>query len=352
MKKYFKIVWKSLLAVAAVSVVFIGVMMGCAWYNNYNSYYDKRWLSEDVVVKYCYNKDTHKVYNTKLKKVTMQNLDNVVAASEGDSLTVFFKDGLRGFLNTKTGYEVIPAQYKKAWVFSEGLAAVMDHSGKIGFINKDNEVVLPFVYNYRRNWPIDYYFNNGYCVMTDERGACGMIDKNGNWVMEPQYDSIWKLYFGKYRMVKEGDKYGMIDENLNFIFPIEYDRIEYPEQEHDGVLLTKGCVKQHASLDGTIINPFVIDYVENLYFTQRMATKVVCDEENDYISTVSEEEILADYVRYSVNSKYGLMHRETGNIILPAIYENIYMISSKLIGAQLSGTYDYVVFDTQGRRVH
>lgn len=106
------------------------------------------------------------------------------------------------------------------------------------------------------------------------------------------------------------------------------------------------------SLDGTIINPFVIDDVEDLHFTQRMRTRVVYDEDNDCISTVSEEEILADYVRYSVNSKYGLMHRETGYIILPAIYENIYMISSKLIGAQLSGTYDYVVFDTQGRRVH
>ena len=47
-------------------------------------------------------------------------------------------------------------------------------------------------------------------------------------------------------MVKDGNKYGMIDENLDFVFPIEYDWIDFADCEHDGVLLTKGCVKQHA----------------------------------------------------------------------------------------------------------
>ena len=350
MKKFFKILWKSLLAVAAVAVVFIGIVLAYAAYDKQNSYYNSRWLSEDVVVRYYYNKEEYKVYNAKLKKVTLKDVDNVVGASEGDSLTVFFKDDLRGFLNTKTGEVVIPAQYKKAWVFSEGLAAVMDHSGKIGFINKDNEVVLPFVYNYREKWAIDYYFNNGYCVMTDERGACGVIDKEGNWVMEPQYDSIWKLYFGKYRVVKEEDKYGMIDENLNFVFPIEYDKIEFAEHEHDGVLLTKNYVKQHVAYDGIILDPFVIDGTENMYYTQRIEPLVLRNEyEDDVLKT--EERVLADYLLYYVDNLCGVMHRETGKVILPPIFEDVRMVSPTLFKAELDDIDGYVLYDTQGRRV-
>ena len=351
MKKLFKILWKCLLGAAAVVVVFIGVALAIAWGRDYRRYYVDKRLSKNVTVRYYYKQGDYRVHNREENKITIKGLTNVVCASEGDSLSVFFKDGLRGFLNVNTGYEVIPAQYKHAWVFSEGLAAVVDGSGKIGFINKENEVVIPCRYTYRKNQPIDYYFNNGYCVMTDERGACGVIDVNGRWVMEPKYDTIWKLHFGKYRIVKDGEKYGMIDENLHFVFPIEYDRIEFAEHEHDGVLLTKGHVKQHVAFDGTVINPFVIDAVEGLYYQRGIEPMEVQDKYGD-IEVKIEVQTLADYVKYRVNGAYGVMHRETGRIVLPALYDEVDMVSPTLIEAQLSGTYDFVVFDTQGNRVH
>lgn len=350
MKKYFKIVWKSLLAVAAVAVVFIGVVLAYAMYDKKNGYYNKRWLSEDVSVRYYYNKDTHKVYNHKLKKVMLKDVDNVVEANEGDSLTVFFKDDLRGFLNVNTGEVVIPAQYKRAWVFSEGVAAVMDNTGKIGFINKDNEIVLPFIYNYRKEWPIDYYFSNGYCVMTDERGACGMIDKEGNWAMGPRYDCIWKLYFGKYRIVKDGDKYGMIDEKLNFIFPIEYDWIEFAEYEYDGVLLTTDYVKQQVAFDGTFLNPFVINGTSCMYCTQKISPTVLTDGYGDQ-TLKGEMEVLTDYRLFYVDDLCGVIHNETGEIILPAQFEYVRMVSPSLFEAELDDVDGYVLYDIQGRKI-
>ena len=39
-------------------------------------------------------------------------------------------------------------QYKHAWHFSEGLAAVVADNGKVGFINYDNEMVIPAVYEF------------------------------------------------------------------------------------------------------------------------------------------------------------------------------------------------------------
>lgn len=117
------------------------------------------------------------------------------------------------------------------------------------------------------------------------------------------------------------------------------------------MLLTKGNVKLHVAFDGTIINPFVVDGTCDLYYKKNIEPVVVPDGDGDaYLAT--EEVVLADYVKYRVNSRYGVMHRETGEIVLPAIYQDIDMISSTLIKAQLSGTYNYVVFDTQGRRVH
>lgn len=350
MKKFFKILWKGLLAVAAMAVVFIGVVIVCAWQKHRNDYYNQRWLSENVVVRYYYNKKEYWVYNDKLDKVMLKDVNNVVYASEGDSLTVFFKDNLRGFLNVNTGQVVIPAQYKKAWIFSEGMAAVMDHTGKIGFINKENEVVLPFVYDYRKNMPIDYYFNNGFCVMTDECGACGMIDKEGNWAMEPRYDCIWKLHFGKYRIVKDGDKYGMIDENLNFVFPIEYDWIEFAEDEHDGVLLTKGLIKQHVAYDGTIINPFVISGTASLYYLQRIDPTIISDNYGDE-ELKAETYVLADYLQYYVDGLCGVMHRKTGEIILPPRFEDITMVSPTIFKAELDDIDGYVLYDTSGKEL-
>jgi len=350
MKKFFKIVWKGLLGLAVASVALFGVVLGWAWYEDYTSYYNDAYLSDDVMVRHYYSQREYKVYNRQLDKITLKGLDKVVEPIKGDSLTVFFKDGVRGFLNANTGYVVIPAQYKKAWVFSEGLAAVMNESGKIGFINKDNEVVLPFVYDCRREYPIDYVFRNGLCVMTDEHGACGMIDKEGNWVMEPQYDCIWNLYFDKYRIVKEGEKYGMIDENMKLVFPVEYDTIEFAESEHDGVLLTKDYVTQHVAFDGRVIDPFVVDDVEDLHYTQAMGPMIVDDGYGNG-SLKTEKRALADYVRYRANGLYGVMHRETGKVIIPPMYNEVEMVSPRFIKARINDLWDYVLYDTDGRKV-
>lgn len=350
MKKFFKIVWKGLLGLAVASVALFGVVLGWAWYEDYTSYYNDAFLSDDVMVRHYYSQREYKVYNRQLDKITLKGLDKVVEPIKGDSLTVFFKDGVRGFLNANTGYVVIPAQYKKAWVFSDGLAAVVNESGKIGFVNKDNQVVIPFRYDYRTEYPIDYLFHNGYCVMTDERGACGVIDKEDNWVMEPKYDCIWNLYFNKYRIVKEGEKYGMIDENLQFIFPVEYDAIEFAESERDGVLLTKDYVTQHVAFDGTVMDPFVVDNVEDLHYTQAMEPMIVDDGYGNG-SLKTEKTVLADYVRYRANGLYGVMHRETGKVIIPAQYEDVSMVSPTLFEVELWHTESSILLDINGRRV-
>ena len=111
-------------------------------------YSDKR-LSDDVVV-YYFADDTYRVYNKSTEKYTTPRIDWVTDAASGDSLGVYAVGGRRGYINVKNGEIIINAKtndYEKAWVFSDGLAAVMK-DGKVGFINVDNELVIPFRFDY------------------------------------------------------------------------------------------------------------------------------------------------------------------------------------------------------------
>ncbi len=131
----------------------------------------------------------------------------------------------RGYLNVVTGEIDIKAEYDYAWLYSEGVAAVVKDD-KIGFIDKDNNVVIPFQYPMYANYaPYTYRFYSGYCKMTDEEGRCGLIDHSGAWVIEPKYERIKRPVFGKYRKVKLNGKWGLLDENLNLILPVKYDHI-------------------------------------------------------------------------------------------------------------------------------
>ena len=350
MKKFFKILWKSLLSLAAVVIVLVGVVLLYAWSDKQNSYYVDCTLSDNVSVRYYYSKGEYRLYNYTEREVVTKGIDRVVAPGDGDSLTVFFQDGLRGYLNAYTGRIVIPAQYCHAWIFSEGLAAVVDKSGKIGFIDKDNEIVLPFVYDYHDGKAVDYLFHNGRCVMTDDKGHYGLIDPLGCWVVDPKYDCINSLKYSKYRLVRKDGKYGMLDEHLNLLFHVEYDYIEYAYAEADGVLLTKDGYKQQVAFDGTVIESFVFDYATELYYSQHVAPTVVTDGDGSSVIRTNVP-VLSRYLQYSVDGNWGMMHRETGKVIIPALYDDIELLSPTLVKAELADADGHILFDINGQRV-
>lgn len=91
------------------------------------------------------------IKNTQTGEVTAKKIKfDWTSASPNDSLGVFCLDNKRGYYNSYTGKIVVPAQYRRAWIFSEGLAAVQKN-GMIGFINRKGEVAIPFRYPYHGN---------------------------------------------------------------------------------------------------------------------------------------------------------------------------------------------------------
>ena len=60
------------------------------------------------------------IKNTVTGKVTIKDIKlDWTTSSPNDSLSVYCTEGKRGYYNAYTGEIAIPAQYRRAWVFSE-----------------------------------------------------------------------------------------------------------------------------------------------------------------------------------------------------------------------------------------
>ena len=171
----------------------------------------------------AYNKITDERLSPKVRWIS--------CVPERDSLTVFCdKEGKRGYLNVNTGLVVINGQYKHAWHFSEGLAAVVADNGKVGFINYKNEMVIPAEYDYVVDY--DYLFKDGICVLLDRQThKYGAIDKQGVMKLPMEYSRIYKAYKESTWYIRKDGKCGLADASMNIIFDTVYDNIRSNARE-------------------------------------------------------------------------------------------------------------------------
>ena len=73
------------------------------------------------------------IKNARTGKVTIKDIKlDWAQESSMDSLAVFCSEKKRGYYNMYTGEIAVPAQYRRAWVFAEGIAA-MSSSARVFF---------------------------------------------------------------------------------------------------------------------------------------------------------------------------------------------------------------------------
>ena len=316
-------------------------LVGYALYEDaYGRDYWDRKLSENVTLR-SFSDNKWRVYNKQTGEYTTEKINWVSEAPETDSLAVYALPGKRGYININTGHIIIDAEandYSKAWVFSEGLAAVMK-DGKIGFINANNEVVIPFQFDYTdkcRMYDFGYLFHNGYCIMTNTDGDLGLIDKSGNWVVEPTYDEIWAPHESGYRIIVDNSKHGVLDSRGNVVYPAEYG---YVDVLSDGFILTKGGKKWQVDFKGNTVQPFMFDGTYYLNYPI------------GYNECGDIQYAFADYAKYEIMNRYGIMNRITGKPITLALYSDINMLSKDLFEVQDPESFDWYLVDTQGNVV-
>ena len=249
------------------------------------------------------------LYNTILGHRTTTGIQWICKSSDGDSLAVFCSStkGKRGYFNRFTGEVAVPAQYEKAWIFSEGMACVLD-KGMLHFIDHKGQPLMGKEFPYTMLID-DYCFHNGLCSMLGENNRIGLIDKQGNWVVAPEYYGMSYDNMG-FWYVRDGDwNDGLLDAKGELLLPTEYKNIVIVHE--DSCILTRHPNHIHQVLDFkcNVINP--CDYIE--------VNKIVYVPDGDGDNT----EIVANCRKYrTTENYYGLMDKD-GNILTPSVFSDI-----------------------------
>jgi len=156
-----------------------------------------------------------------------------------------------GYINAK-GQLVISARYSKAGDFSEGRAWVQSNN-VCGYVNREGEEVIDLEYSRCQD------FIEGKAVVFRGYRQGGIIDSNGNYIIEPGInrlygfqdgrglvrDQSWRFYYitedsklaqgyydqaGQFKhgiaLVQSNGKWGIINQQGASIVPPKYDKIE------------------------------------------------------------------------------------------------------------------------------
>lgn len=252
-----------------------------------------------------YSNGKSNIINPVTKKVIVKDIDwcHYSSNNDEDPIVLFAKNGKRGFCNIVTNEVIVPpTTYTKAWIFSEGLAAV-EKNGYIGFVNAKGDVAIKFKFSYRGNPLTEFVFHNGHCVVADSSNKVGVIDHKGRWVIKPLYNNI----------------------ELAKNYAIVYKDGEF---------------KKQVDFEGQVLQDGIIDYINNLYYEVNY-TDLQTGE-----AKVGESKI-DDYYEYRVGGYSGLVDSK-GEIITPPIYTNITGITPTLFKAQLQDWTSMVIIDQKG----
>lgn len=146
-------------------------------------------------------KGNHYLYNTETGEIVADNLDWV--RWNGDSIAVVSADGKRAYLNINEGRLLMQPTFEKAWQFHEGIAAVQIND-RIRFINTKGEFVFNGSFPIPSERVSDKMFYDGLCIMPNDDGSIGIINKQGEWELSPKYEFVQRDNNGWYRAFKNG----------------------------------------------------------------------------------------------------------------------------------------------------
>lgn len=338
--KLLSVFWK--LTVVVIVVVLTGILflMTCVYHRTYykDIFVKEKEYYSDNCVGLRYSNGAFSVKNLSEDRITIHKLNWAVRSWGTDSLGVFALGDKRGYFNCVTGKVVIPLQYEKAWIFSEGVACVKKGE-RLGFIDERGETIIPFQYPYWKEYArkTDFVFRNGTCAMFDSTGRCGIINRKGEWILSPRYDYINKPVAG-FRIFKQEGQFGVLGNSLQEVLQARYDWIDILS---DGfVVRDKENNLYMLAYDGeTVLNPLVYYTVEPLSYV------------NSYDENGEEVQVLSEYLSYRISNLYGLMDKN-GKPVTKAIYFAIRALPNDLFYCDLEEPKYSVLINNKGELVH
>lgn len=300
---------------------------------------NRNWICNNI---YCVENEDGKYYvlNTLTNEILIKDLDSPIDGYydyDINSLVAFKRGGKWGYFELETGEVVIKEQYDNGWRFSEDLAAV-EHNGELLFINAKGEVVINK--GFKANINEAYNFRDGYCIIW-ENDKYGLIDKTGNWVLNPEHDNIeydvdlWK--------VKKDGLYGAYGQDLSIVMPIKYQEICV---NYDYIDVLEECYTHNRyDKQGNLIRSNIIDYVNNLDYEMQEEYTYVESSEN-WLRKKGMATAMAYYVELGEETRCGLMNRD-GRCVTKPLYDGIDALGKDLYLCQPGG----VILNSRGEQV-
>ena len=349
-------VWKILCLIVALSIAFVGLLLFYAFCRNVvysrwirpmvvNRAYEVRYISGNIALEYLMYGKGIRVMDRQRDDVLLKGLD-WVAVPDGltDTLAVFCKDGKRGYMNRFSGQVEIPAQYRRAWVFSEGLACVETEDCRLVFIDREGEVVIDNGLRYSGRFG-SYLFHDGVCRAEDyHSGKVGLIDTLGRWVLEPEYDDV--ISYDDFWQVRKDGLNGLLTKDMDTVFTVSYPRMSIGD-DYIEVGYPDHTVKVF-DYDGNILEDFLIDEVENLYYpTGGLRDSTRNEEAGNVLYALASCRVYRVCGGSSDGNYYGLMSGD-GRILTPPSYRKIQAVGKDLYLCSPHGT----LLDSRGRRLN
>lgn len=251
---------------------------------------------------------------------------------EVNSIAPFHQNDKWGYTNLQTG-ESIPAQFDHVWPFAEGIAAAIKDKRLI-FINSTGEVLINKEFG-RMPEEADCKFTNGYCIVNSIEGLTGLIDKQGNWALQPIYDDIY--HENGHWKVRIHDLYGLFSAKLDTMFTVKHPRINV-EEEAIEVSYSNHIVKRN-DYDMNILEEFVIHSIDELSIRDPY-------KEDGYRFVTAKQMCYAVNIRDESTLYYGLMDRN-GKRITPPEFTCIEAIGMDLYFCKPQG----IVINGKGVRI-
>ena len=273
-----------------------------------------------------YEKDGYvSLYNQREKKLTLERLDWISHSMDDSRISVYSKNLKRGFFDINTGEPLTDPGYDKAWNFYEGVGAV-EKDGYITFLNENFQPAITPKFKIVRasdDWPEAIRFRSGQCVLALTPDSIGVIDKKGEWILEPKYQMISELSTDNCRVVKENGYEGVVDYNGKVLIEPIYDAIRLP---NPGVAnVAKDGFQKQITYTGFVLQNFIFDDIK------------------DFENPADDK-----FTMFEINGKYGVMKSNDCKIIIPALYDEIESLSGNRFKALLPS--DENVQPNQGTR--
>ncbi|RMH78883.1 MAG: hypothetical protein D6680_00865 [Cyanobacteria bacterium J007] len=193
-----------------------------------------------------------------------------------EGLSPYYWEGKYGYLN-RNGDRVIPHQFVSADLFDEGLAAV----------SIPNEEVL-------RSRETDF---EGNAIPAENEELWGYIDREGNWVIQPQLHEARRFSEGL-AVVKIDGRYGYINPNGEMAIEPQYQMAQSFSEGLAPVLTETGW--QFIDPKGTIVT--TIDFSGTIYPLVDGMAKIETGNQVGYINREGEVVIEPQFSRWTTGS--------------------------------------------------